>query len=109
PCLLMLPSLSRPPLECCLGTNPIQAEKLRPDRKLFGSPTLRDERGGEQRTDTWNAIKAFARLIGTVPSQDHSIKFQDLLFAAEQLAAQRGKACTHNLSHPFVVRISNDT
>ena len=27
----MLPSLSRPPLDCCLGTNPIQAEKLRPD------------------------------------------------------------------------------
>ena len=23
------------PLECCLGTSPIQAEKLRPDRKVF--------------------------------------------------------------------------
>ena len=32
--------LSRPLLECCLGTNPIQAEKLRPYGKLFGSPTL---------------------------------------------------------------------
>src|SRR5436189_6349446 len=36
----MLPSLSLPPLECCLGTRPIQAEKLRPDRKTFGSPTV---------------------------------------------------------------------
>src|SRR5262245_66392717 len=40
PCLLILPSLSRPPLECCFGTNPIQAEKLRPDRKVLGSATL---------------------------------------------------------------------
>src|SRR5258707_14800964 len=36
----MLPSLSLPPLECCLGTSPIQAEKFRPDRKAFGSATL---------------------------------------------------------------------
>jgi hypothetical protein len=28
------------PLECCFGTSPIQAEKLRPDRKAFGSATL---------------------------------------------------------------------
>jgi hypothetical protein len=27
------------PLECCFGTSPIQAEKLRPDRKTFGSAT----------------------------------------------------------------------
>ena len=40
PLLLILPSLSRPPLECCLGTSPIQAEKLRPDRKVLGSATL---------------------------------------------------------------------
>jgi len=28
------------PLECCLGTSPIQAEKLRPDRNVLGSATL---------------------------------------------------------------------
>src|SRR5664279_186676 len=39
PCLLILPSLSLPPLECCFGTSPIQAEKLRPARKAFGSAT----------------------------------------------------------------------
>src|SRR5262245_27626176 len=36
----MLPSLSLPPLERCLGTSPIHAEKSRPDRKAFGSATL---------------------------------------------------------------------
>jgi uncharacterized protein (UPF0303 family) len=29
-----------PPLECCFGTSPIQAEKLRPDRKAFGLERL---------------------------------------------------------------------
>ena len=37
-----------------------------------------------------------------------SIEIQDLLFKAEQLAAQRGKACTHNIGHPFVARIGDD-
>ena len=27
-------------LECCFGTSPIQAEKLRPDRQAFGSATV---------------------------------------------------------------------
>src|SRR4249919_4044196 len=40
PCLLILPSLSLPPLECCFGTSPIQAEKLRPERKALGSAML---------------------------------------------------------------------
>src|SRR6186997_1487174 len=40
PCLLILPSLSLPPLECCFGTSPIQAEKSLPDRNALGSATL---------------------------------------------------------------------
>jgi DNA-binding response OmpR family regulator len=36
----MLPSFSLPPLEFCLGTSPLQAEKSLPDRKARGSPTL---------------------------------------------------------------------
>src|SRR5665213_2921733 len=30
PCLVILPSLSLPPVVCCFGTNPIQAARLRP-------------------------------------------------------------------------------
>jgi len=37
--IAVLPSLFLPPLECCFGTSPIQAEKFRPDRKDFGSAT----------------------------------------------------------------------
>src|ERR1700720_4342654 len=40
PCLVILPSLSLPPLEFCFGTSPIHAEKSRPDRKAFGSATV---------------------------------------------------------------------
>ena len=40
---------------------------------------------------------------------DHSIKIQDLLFETEQLAAQCGKTCAHNIGHPtFVARIGDD-
>ena len=107
PCLLILPSLSRPPLECCLGTSPIQAEKLRPDRKVLGSATLAT-RAVAERTDAWDAIKALARLIGAVPCHNHSIKIQDLLFETEQLAAQCGKTCADNIGYPFVARIGDD-
>src|SRR5215813_10214859 len=37
----MLPSLSLPPLECCFGTSPIQAEKSRPVAMLATSATCR--------------------------------------------------------------------
>jgi hypothetical protein len=77
--------------------------------KLFGSPTFATSAGGEQRTHTWNAIKALARLIGTVPSRDHSIKFQDLLFEAEQLPAESHKAGANKLGQPLLAGIGNDT
>jgi hypothetical protein len=35
----ILPSLSLPPVECCLGTKPIHAATLRPDENTFQSPT----------------------------------------------------------------------
>src|ERR1700729_4101205 len=38
PCLVMLPSLSLPPVVCCFGTSPIQAAKPRPDLNAFQSP-----------------------------------------------------------------------
>jgi len=38
PCLVMLQSLSLPPVVCCFGTSPIQATKRRPDLNAFQSP-----------------------------------------------------------------------
>ena len=39
PCFEIPPSRSLPAVECCLGTSPIQAAKLRPDENAFQSPT----------------------------------------------------------------------
>src|SRR6516225_1743609 len=39
PCFEILPSLSLPPVECCLGTKPIHAARLRPEVNSFQSPT----------------------------------------------------------------------
>src|SRR5262245_54510888 len=50
PRLLILPSLSLPPLECCFGTSPIQAEKSRPDWKALGSATLATKAVAQRRT-----------------------------------------------------------
>src|ERR1700733_3317711 len=68
---------------------------------------LRAVRPPNLRITPWYSARS--RLIGAMPCQDHSIKIQDLLFEAEQLAAPRGKACTHYIGHPFVARIGNDT
>src|ERR1700688_2069662 len=99
----MLPSRSLPPLECCFGTSPIQAEKLRPDRKVLGSATL----ATRAVASPGNVMKALARLVGPVPGHDHPIELQDLLLEAEQLSAERGKTRTGNLWHPLACAVKH--
>jgi hypothetical protein len=53
-------------------------------------------------------MKALARLIGPMPSQDHPIELQNLLLEAEQLGTERGKARAGNLWHSPVVRVGNN-
>jgi hypothetical protein len=53
-------------------------------------------------------MKALARFVGAVPDHDHPIELHDLLFEAEQLIAERGKAHAGNLRHPFVTRVGNN-
>jgi hypothetical protein len=53
-------------------------------------------------------MKALARLVGTVPGHDHPIELHNLLLEAEQLSAERGKARTGNLRHPFVAWVGNN-
>jgi hypothetical protein len=53
-------------------------------------------------------MKTLARLVGSVPGHDHSIKLQDLLLEVDQLSAERRKARTGNLRYPFVARVGND-
>jgi len=51
---------SLPPLELCLGTSPIQAEKSLPDRNAFGSATL-DSRFQFRRHPRAAELLAFVR------------------------------------------------
>src|SRR5260370_29116397 len=104
----MLPSLSLPPLECCFGTSPIQAEKLRPDRKVLGSATLATRAVASIGPTPGMQMKALARLVGPVPGYDHPIELQNLLLQAEQLGTERGKAPAGNLMHSPVVRVGNN-
>jgi hypothetical protein len=55
--------LSLPPLECCFGTSPMQAEKLRPDLKVLGSATLATRAVASIGPTPGNVMKAFARLV----------------------------------------------
>ena len=50
-------------------------------------------------------MKALARFVGAVPDHDHPIELHDLLLEAEQLIAERGKARSGNLRHPFDARV----
>src|SRR5262245_66647134 len=70
---------------------------------------IRHQSGCQQWTDTGNVVKPPARFIRPVPGHDHSIEFQNLLLEAEQLSTQCAKTCTHDIRHPFVVSVGNDT
>ena len=48
-------------------------------------------------------ISSASRALSIIP-----FKIQDLLFETEQLAAQCGKTCAHDIGHPFVARIGDD-
>jgi hypothetical protein len=43
-----------------------------------------------------------------MPGHDHPIELHNLLLEAEQLNAERGKARTGNLRHPFVAWVGNN-
>jgi hypothetical protein len=54
-------------------------------------------------------MKAFARLVGPMLSQDHSIELHNLLLEGKQLSTERGKTRSGNLRHPLVDRVGNNT
>ncbi len=56
-----------------------------------------------------NVTKALARFVGSVPSHDHPIELQNLLFEAKQLIAERSKTRAGNLRHSFVARVGATT
>src|SRR6188508_1563477 len=77
-----LASRSLPPLECCFGTSPIQAEKLRPDLKAFGSATL-----------ATNAVAS----AGPTPGMSSSLMLISLDRCQAVISRSNSKICSLNL------------
>ena len=53
-------------------------------------------------------IEFLARLVGPVPSVDHTVELQDLPLEHSQLSAERGEARAGDFRHPCVFWIGND-
>jgi hypothetical protein len=71
-----------------------QAEFMSATQKGPGVSNTCDQSGRQHWADPGDVMKALARLVGPVPSQDHPIELNNLLLEAEQLGAKSGKAGT---------------
>src|SRR5246127_4704854 len=69
PCLVMLPSLSLPPVVCCFGTNPIQAARLRPDPNAVLMLHRTRQLLVRQRTMLSNALRGHLAELGFVSAK----------------------------------------
>src|SRR5437660_1359014 len=77
PCLEIGPSFCLPPVESCRGTSPIQAAKLRPDRKTVGSATVAAIALAPDDTDARDGLKPLARLVRAVLRLDSLLDRSD--------------------------------
>src|SRR6516162_9001107 len=104
----MLPSFSLPPLECCFGTSPIQAEKSRPDRNAFGSAMLATRAvasaGPTPGISSSRRLVSLERCQAMIRRSNSKI----LAFQGLQLGAESGNTCPCNLGQSFVAFISDD-
>ena len=90
-CLLILPSVSLPPLERCFGTSPTQAEKFGPDRKAFGSATLATRAVASAGPTPRDLIQPFARFARSVPGHDLAIKLRICAFSIRSWAPRASR------------------
>src|SRR6516225_5955793 len=62
------------PARALLGHQPNPGREVATRPEALGVGHTRNQRGGQQRTDAGDAVKALARWIGAMPSHDHSVK-----------------------------------
>src|SRR4249920_2169494 len=108
PCLLIPPSLSLPPLECCFGTSPIQAEKLRPDRKTFGSATLATKAVVSIGPTPGIASSRLLASLDRCPGHDHTVELRDLLLEPAQLSPKCCETRTGYRRNSLITWIGDD-
>ena len=107
PCFEILPSLSLPPVECCLGTNPIQAARLRPDENTVQSPTSA-QGGGDDRADTGYFFQPSAFFARSVPGMDVLLDVSNLDRHSRILPSQGIEAQARCRRDAIVLLIGND-
>src|ERR1700738_3292516 len=105
PCLLMPPSLFLPPLECCFGTSPIQAEKSRPDRKAFGSATLATSAVASAGPTPGSSSSRWLTWLDRCQAMIRRSEFQYPRLEHRQLGAKRRNTGTRDIGQPVVVAI----
>ncbi len=79
PCFEILPSLSLPPVECCLGTKPIHAARLRPDGERLPISHLGHQRGSDDWANTRDFLQPPAFFTRAVPGMDALLDGHDLV------------------------------
>ena len=77
PCFEIRPRRSLPPVECCLGTSPIQAARLRPDKR-FPVANFGNQGRGDNRTDARDFLEPPAFFTRSVPGMDMLLNGSDL-------------------------------
>src|SRR5580658_462010 len=88
---------------------PIQAEKLRPDRKALGSATVATRAVARAGPTPGIIVEPPACLTGSVPGHNQTIELQNLSLQRLQLGTESGDACTGNVGQPFVICIGDDS
>src|SRR5262249_6979745 len=108
PCLETPPSLSLPPVECCLGTKPIHAARLRPDENVFQISYLGHERGGDDRANTRDFLQPPAFFARAVPGVDTLLDRHDLCPDDRILASKDIEAEPRGRWNAIILLVSDD-
>src|SRR4029078_13095796 len=67
-----------PPARVLLGHEPDPGREIPPGSESLRISDAGDQSGGQRRTDAGNLVEPLARLVGSVPGDDHKVELHDL-------------------------------
>src|SRR6266498_3590439 len=106
PCFEILPSLSLPPVECCLGTKLIDAARPRPDENVFQSPTSATSAVAD-RANTRDFLQPPTFFTRAVRGMDTPLDGHDLCPDGRILASKHVEAEPCGLRNAIVLLVSD--
>lgn len=96
PIFVVAPSRGLPPVECCRGTNPIQAAKSRPLRNVSGRREDNQSRN-DQRPNSWGRHQPARHLILFGTPTGLGVELGDLIIEAGLRLDQNQQRCPNFL------------